>query len=49
LPGGAQTFKLKQYGRMEGVFELPPQVVVKGLSAKVLEGPVVKSVQSIKL
>ncbi|ABD68473.1 conserved hypothetical transmembrane protein [Rhodoferax ferrireducens T118] len=49
LPGGAQTFKLKQYGRMEGVFELPAQVVVKGLSAKVLEGPVVRSVQSIKL
>ena len=49
LPGGAQTFKLKQYGRMEGVFELPAQVVVKGLSAKVMEGSVVKSVQSIKL
>lgn len=49
LPGGAQAFKLKQYGRMEGVFELPAQVVVKGLSAKVLEGLSVKSVQSIKL
>jgi hypothetical protein len=49
LPGGAQKFKLKQYGRMEGVFELPAQVVVKGLSAKVMEGSVVKSVQSIKL
>ena len=49
LPGGAQAFKLKQYGRMEGVFELPPQVVVKGLSARVLEGSMVKSVQSIKL
>ena len=49
LPGGVQAFKLKQYGRMEGVFELPAQVVVKGLSAKVLDGPVVKSVQSIKL
>ena len=49
LPGGAQAFKLKQYGRMEGVFELPAQVVVKSLNAKVLEGSVVKSVQSIKL
>ncbi|MHB8951056.1 MAG: DUF6776 family protein [Rhodoferax sp.] len=49
LPGGPQAVKLKQYGRMEGVFELPPQVVVKGLSAKVMEGSVVKSVQSIKL
>lgn len=49
LPGGAQAFKLKQYGRMEGVFELPAQVVVKGLSAKVVAGSLVKSVQSIKL
>lgn len=49
LPGGARAFKLKQYGRMEGVFELPTQVVARSLSAKVLEGSVVKSVQSIKL
>ncbi len=49
LPGGAQAVKLKQYGRMEGVFELPPQVEVKGLSARLLEGSVVKSAQSIKL
>ncbi|MBA3056777.1 MAG: hypothetical protein KJ614_05820 [Gammaproteobacteria bacterium] len=49
LPGGAQVLKLKQYGRMEGVFELPAQVVVKGLSAKVLEGSLVRSAQSIKL
>lgn len=49
LPGGAQAFKLKQYGRIEGVFELPTQVVARSLSAKVLEGSVVKSVQSIKL
>lgn len=49
LPGGAQAFKLKQYGRMEGVFELPTQVVARSLSAKVLDGSIVKSVQSIKL
>ncbi len=49
LPGGPQTVKLRRYGRMEGVFEIPPQVVVRSLSARVLEGAVVKSVQSIKL
>lgn len=49
LPGGAQPFRLKQYGRMEGVFELPPQAVIKGVTAKVLDGSVVKAVQSIKL
>jgi hypothetical protein len=49
LPGGAQAFKLQQYGRLEGVFELPPQVVVKGVTAKVLDGSVTKAMQSIKL
>jgi hypothetical protein len=49
LPGGAQAFKLKQYGRIEGVFELPPQILIKGVGAKVLDGSVVKAAQSIKL
>lgn len=49
MPGGAQAFTLKQYGRMEGVFELPPQVVVKGVTAKVLDGQVTKATQFIKL
>lgn len=49
LPGGAQAFRLKQYGRLEGVFELPPQAVIKGVTAKVLDGSVTKAVQSIKL
>ncbi|MES2878622.1 MAG: DUF6776 family protein [Pseudomonadota bacterium] len=49
IPGGAQAFTLKQYGRMEGVFELPPQVVVKGVTAKVLDGQVTKATQFIKL
>lgn len=49
LPGGAQSFKLKQYGRIEGVFELPPQAIIKGVTAKVLDGSVTKAVQSIKL
>lgn len=49
LPGGAQGLKLKQYGRVEGVFELPPQVLIKGVTAKVLDGAVTKAVQSIKL
>ena len=49
LPGGAQAFKLNQYGRVEGVFEFPPQVVIKGVTAKVMDGLTVKAVQSIKL
>lgn len=49
LPNGPQSIKLKQYGRLEGVLELPPQVVVKGVSAKVLDGNTVKATQAIKL
>ena len=49
LPGGPQAITLKQYGRLEGVFELPPQVVLKSVSAKVLQGSVPKSTQTIKL
>ncbi len=49
LPSGPQSLKFRQYGRLEGVFELPPQTVVKGISAKVMEGTVTKAVQSIKL
>ena len=49
LPGGAQVLRLEQYGRIEGVFELPSQVVVKGVTAKVLDGSVVKAMHAIKL
>ena len=49
LPGGPQAITLRQYGRLEGVLELPPQVVLKSVSARVLQGNVPKSTQTIKL
>lgn len=49
LPGGAQSIKVKQYGRIEGVFEVPPQAVIRGVTAKILDGSVTRAVQSIKL
>jgi hypothetical protein len=49
LPGGAMAIKIKQYGRLEGDFELPAQVVVKGVTARVLDGAAVRNTQSIKL
>ena len=49
LPTGGQAIKFKQYGRVEGVLELPAQVVLKSMTAKVMVGTVVKVVQSIKL
>ena len=49
LPAGPQAFKIKQYGRVEGTFEVPAQVVVKGVLAKVMDGATVRATQSIKL
>ena len=49
LPSGAQAFKLTQYGRIEGVYVIPTQVVVKGVTAKILDGSLMKAVQSITL
>ena len=49
LPGGAQLLQFRQYRRIEGMVDLPPQAVVKNVSAKVLEGAATRAVQSIKL
>jgi hypothetical protein len=49
LPGGAQVLQVRQHRRLEGVIDLPPQVVVKSLSAKVLEGNNTRAVQTVKL
>ncbi len=49
LPGGAQVLQFKQYRRVEGLLDLPPQAVVKTVTAKVVEGTVTRSVQTFKL
>jgi hypothetical protein len=49
MTGEPPAMKVKQYGRMDGEFQVPAQVVVKGMSAKVMAGTVVKATQSIKL
>jgi hypothetical protein len=49
LPGGAQPLQFRQYRRVEGMVELPPNAVVKNVSAKVVEGTATRAVQSIKL
>lgn len=49
LPGGAQPLQFRQYRRIEGVLDLPPQAVVKTVTAKVVEGTSVRSVQTFKL
>lgn len=49
LPGEPKAIRIRQYGRIEGEFDVPPQVVVRGLTAKVLEGDVLRAAQTIKL
>jgi hypothetical protein len=49
LSDGPLQIKMRQYGRMEGEFEIPPQVLIRGVTARVLDGTVVKATQSIKL
>lgn len=49
LPGGPQLLQFKQYRRVEGVLDLPPLVVVKTVTAKLMEGNTVRSVQTFKL
>ena len=49
LPGGPLAIKVRQYGRVEGEYELPAQVVVKGITARVLDGATMRATQSIKL
>jgi hypothetical protein len=49
LPGGAIPLQLTQYKRAEGLVDLPAQVVVKAVSAKVLDGNTSKAVLAIKL
>jgi hypothetical protein len=49
LPEGAQPLRFSQYRRVEGMVDLPPQAVVKNVSAKLVEGTATRAVQSIKL
>lgn len=49
LPGGAQVLQVRQYRRVEGVLELPPQAVVQTVTAKIMEGSATRSVQTFKL
>lgn len=49
LPPGGQPLQLQQYRRLEGVLELPSHAVVKTLTARVLEGDAVRSVQTLSI
>jgi hypothetical protein len=48
-PPVQQGVKFTQFGRFQGVLEVPAQAVVMSISVKVLDGAVVKATQSAKL
>lgn len=47
--GQAQALRVKQYSRVENVIDIPPQTVIKQISAKVTEGASTRAVQTLKL
>lgn len=49
LVDGGVAIRVRQHVRLEGEIEIPPQTVVKSVSASVMDGTVVKATQSISL
>jgi hypothetical protein len=41
--------KLGQYGRIEGFYDVPPQVLIKSLTVKLFEGGTLRATQSAKM
>ena len=48
-PAQGQPLQVRQYRRIDGVLDLPPGVVVKTVTARVLEGTTVRAVQAMPL
>jgi len=49
LPEGGVPIKVKQYGRIQGTFALPPQTVVKTVTARLMQGTTVRAQRVVKL
>jgi hypothetical protein len=49
LPESAQALQFRQYRRMEGVLDLPADVTLKTVSAKIMDGSTVRATHSLKL
>lgn len=47
--GEPQPLQFRQYRRVEGMVDLPPEAVVKNVSARVVEGTVSRAVQNVSL
>jgi len=48
-PGGFVAIKVKQYGRVDGVYQPPADLVVKTMTAKLYQGQIVRTLQAVKV
>lgn len=48
-PAQGQPLQVRQYRRIEGVLDLPPNAVVKTITARVLEGTTVRAMQTMAI
>ncbi|MDD5030442.1 MAG: hypothetical protein PHH58_13235 [Rhodoferax sp.] len=49
LPAGTVPIKMKQYGRLQGLFAVPAQTVVKSVTARLLQGATVRAQRTVKI
>ncbi len=49
LPQGPVPLQFRQYRRLEGLVDLPPQVSVKQVTARIFDGSTSRAVQTLKL
>jgi len=50
LPGGAREMKVRQYARVEGLIEVPPEVVIKTVQVRVLDAQgSLRATQTVRL
>ena len=47
--GAALSIKVKQYGRLEGLYQPPLHGVVKSVTARIFDGTTMRAVQTVKL
>lgn len=49
LPSGTVPIKVKQYGRLQGLFAVPAQTVVKSVTVRLLQGATVRTQRTVKI
>lgn len=49
LPDGPQAVTVQQYKRLQGIAEIPPQAVVKTITARLSSGSTTRSTQTIRM